>query len=81
VSADVTYTATFSQKDAQGNLTGNAFKITIPRDAHAGPGRPVPNPGGGNAEITLAGTILPPGGATQPYTIDVNNGDTAGYTA
>jgi hypothetical protein len=79
--ADVSYTATFSQKDAQGNLTGNVLKITIPRLHTPVPDAPGPNPGGGNAEITLAGTILPPGGATQPYTIDVNNGDTAGYTA
>jgi hypothetical protein len=77
----VSYTATYSQKDAQGNLTGNVLKITIPRLHTPVPDAPGPNPGGGNAEITLAGTILPPGGATQPYTIDISNGDTAGYTA
>jgi hypothetical protein len=79
ISSDVTYSAWFKQKDPQGNFTGNEFKLTIPRLHTPIPDAPAPNPGGGNAEVTLAGTILPPGGATNPYTIDVNNGDVA-YT-
>jgi hypothetical protein len=81
VAANVSYTATFSQKDAQGNLTGNILKVTVPSLHTPVPDAPGPNPQGGNAEITLAGTILPPGGAGVPYTLDISNGDVAGYTS
>lgn len=81
VSSDVTYTATFSQKDSAGNLTGNILKVTVPRLHVPVPDAPGPNPSGGNAEVTLAGSILPPGGAGQPYTLDVSNGDVAAYSS
>jgi hypothetical protein len=37
-------------------------------------------PGGGLAEVTLGGAMQNPGGATQPYSIDVWNADNAAYT-
>lgn len=66
------YSAYFKQKDATGALTGREFKLTIPGVKWAVPDAPGANPGGGNTEIALAGEMRPLGGASQPYTIDVN---------
>jgi hypothetical protein len=75
------YACDFKQKDSAGNLTGNELKITIPGVKWAVPDAPGPNPDGGNTEVAFAGSMRPLGGATQPYTIDVFNGDAAAYSA
>jgi hypothetical protein len=75
------YAADWKQKDSQGNVTGNETKVTIPAVNWDVPAAPAPNPSGGLAEVTLAGAMQNPGGATQPYTIDVFNADNAAYTA
>jgi hypothetical protein len=75
------YSFDLKQKDNQGNLSGNELKATIPGVKWAVPDAPGPNPSGGNTEIALAGSMRPLGGSTQPYTLDVWNGDTAAYAA
>jgi hypothetical protein len=80
VAANIAYSMDFQQKDGKGNLTGNRLKITIPVLHCVVPDAPAPNAAGGNVTVTFAGTILPPGGAGQPYTIDVYNADQAAYT-
>lgn len=74
------YSCDFKQKDGQGNLTGREIKVTIPSVAWSLPDAPAANPGGGAVNVTLAGTMEPPGGVTQPYTIDVFNTDVAAYS-
>jgi hypothetical protein len=71
---------TGSRRTPPGNLTGNEAKIAIPSVNWDVPAAPAPNPGGGLAEVTLGGAMQNPGGATQPYTIDVWNADNAAYT-
>lgn len=81
IAADIAYIAYFKQKDGVGNLTGNDLKITIPRLHVPVPDAPGPNPAGGNTTVTFTGAIMPPGGSTQPYTLEVWNGDAAAYSA
>jgi hypothetical protein len=75
------YAADWKQKDSKSNLTGNEAKVTIPSVNWDVPAAPAPNPSGGLAEVTLGGAMQNPGGATQPYTIDIWNADNAAYTA
>jgi hypothetical protein len=75
------YSFDMKQKDNQGNLTGNELKVTIPGVKWAVPDAPGPNPDGGNTEVALAGSMRPLGGAIQPYTCEVWNGDTAAYAS
>lgn len=76
---DGSYTCDFKQKDGQGNVSGNDFKITIPRVAWNLPDAPGATPAGGAVSVSLAGQMLPPL-VGQPYTLDVLNGDTAAYS-
>lgn len=71
----------FRQLDGLGNLTGNKFVGAFPSVAWALPEAPPPNPAGGAQSVTLAGTVEPPGGAGNAYTLDVFNADTAAYAA
>jgi hypothetical protein len=73
------YTYDIKQKSTQGNATGNEVKVTVPSVNWDVPEAPAPNPAGGLAAVTLAGALAPPGGAIQPYTLDVWNSDPA-YT-
>lgn len=75
------YSLNITQKGIDSNVTGNRLVVTIPGVKWQIPDAPDPNPGGGNVEISLAGSMRPLGGSSQPYTIDVYNGDTAAYTA
>jgi hypothetical protein len=77
--ASGSYVYELKQKDALGNLTGNSLKVTVPSLAWDVPPAPAPSAGGGLAAVTVAGALDPPGGAVQPYTVDVFNGDAA-YT-
>jgi hypothetical protein len=80
IAANIAYSMDFKQKDGQGNLTGNELKFTIPQLHVPVPDAPGPNPAGGNATVTFAGSIQPPGGSVQPYTLEIWNGDVAAYT-
>jgi hypothetical protein len=73
------YSYDIKQKSGTGNVTGNEVKVTVPSINWDVPESPAPDPGGGLAAVTLGGALAPPGGAVQPYTIDVYNSDAA-YT-
>ena len=80
VGANIAWAATFQQKGGDGNTTGNKLVVTIPNLHLALPDMPAPTPAGGNATVAFTGAIIPPGGATNPYTLDVFNGDSSTYT-
>lgn len=74
------YSLNIQQKGIDGNTTGNRLVVSIPGVKWAIPDAPDPNPSGGNVEISLAGSMRPLGGSSDPYSIDVYNADTAAYT-
>lgn len=74
------YAFDLQQKDGNGNLTGNRFKVTIPGVKWAVPAAPAPNPDGGPTEVAFAGEVRTVG-ASQPYTIEVYNSDNSAYSA
>lgn len=74
------YSLNIQQKGIDGNTTGNRLVVNIPGVKWAIPDAPDPNPAGGNVEISLAGSMRPLGGASNPYSIDVYNSDLAAYT-
>lgn len=59
-------------------LSGDEFKMSMPNVKWTVPAAPAGSPGGGSAEVALAG-VARRVGATEPWLIDVNNDDVA-YT-
>lgn len=74
------YSFDLRARSDNGDPTGNAFKLTIPKIKWAVPDAPGPNPDGGTPELGLAGAMRKPAAGTQPYTIDVDC-DAAAFTA
>jgi hypothetical protein len=69
------YAADLVQKDTTGAATGRRFNPQFSNVKWAIPDAPGPAPGGGTAEVTLAGTCRQVG-ASAPYIIDVYTGNT-----
>jgi len=71
VAANGSFKATLRQRDSASAHSGRELVIDVPAVKWNVPDAPGPNPDGGVTELALAGTMRPPTGGAQPYTIDV----------
>jgi hypothetical protein len=75
IPANGSFKGTLRTRDTAGAHAGRELVVDVPAVKWALPDAPGPNPDGGTAELALAGTMRPPGGSTQPYTVDVFTAD------